>query len=38
MKRHTNLSRLNLWQSRKVQDAALYIGAFIAAIVMSIVW
>lgn len=38
MKRPTNLSRLSLWQSRKVQDAALYLVTLIGAIVMSIVW
>jgi len=38
MRRPTNLRRLSMWQSRRVQDAALYIVAFIAAIAMSIVW
>lgn len=38
MKRPTNLSRLNLWQSRRVQDAALYLCVAITAVVMSIPW
>lgn len=38
MKRPTNLSRLTLWQSRKVQDAAIYIIAIVVAVGMSIPW
>jgi hypothetical protein len=38
VKRPTNLNRLNLWQSRKVQDAAIYLCVVIVAVVMSIPW
>ena len=34
----TNTTRLTLWQSRLVQDIAVWICALVAAIVMSIVW
>lgn len=34
----TPLYRLNLWQSRVIQDAAVWLCAVLAAVVLSIVW
>lgn len=38
MKRPTNLNRYTLWQSRAVQDAALWVCAVLTAIALSIPW